>query len=165
MAETDIFSRQNKFGGVMSPEGASLIFSGANGVDGLGASESGGVGLVTQNANVGYSQSFTEFYELGTSSKYYVAGRTSGQIGVQRILGPRAVSVAFYRKYGNLCNMAANNLSLRASTACNPGGANASQLNFLMRTVFINALQFNAASQNNVLNEGLQGVFSSLDLN
>lgn len=163
MPETDLFGRSNVFGGVMSPDGATIVFSGANGVDGLGAAESGGVGLVTQGANIGYSQSYTEFYELGGAAKYYVAGRTSGQIGAQRILGPRPISIAFYRKYGNICNMPANNMGLKVAAGCLPG-AGASLMTFAMRTVFLNGLQFSMASQNNVLNESLQGVFSALDL-
>lgn len=164
MADSDIFSRSNRFGGVMSPDGATLIFSGANGLDNLGPAESGGVGLVTQGANIGYAQTFTEFYELGTSAKYYVAGRTSGQIGIQQILGPRRISVAFYRKYGNICNMASNNLGLQIGTGCTPGGTPAAGFTMSMRTTFINSLQYQMASRDNVLNQSLQGVFSSLDL-
>jgi len=162
---TDIFSRDNRIGGVISPDGAKLIFSA--GPDVLAGGDPGGTGLTTQGIDLGYQQSFNQVYSLGTNEKFFIAGRSQGQFGAARILGPRPVSIGFYRKYGNICNMPTNDVALMISSGCGAGNTligGSGQMSFNLSGVFVNALQFSAQSENNVLNERLQSAFASLDL-
>ncbi len=50
----------------------------------------------------------TRLHEL---SIYYVGGRTAGDASMDRVLGPKALSQAFYAAYGDICNAASNTLN------------------------------------------------------
>lgn len=162
---TDIYSRDNRIGGVISPDGARLIFSA--GPDLIAGGDPGGTGLVTQGVDMGYQQSYNQVYSLGTDEKFFIAGRSQGQFGAARILGSRATSIGFYKKYGNICNLPTNDVALMVSSGCGNGASlvgGSGQMAFNLTGVFLNALQFSAQSENNVLNERLQTVFAALDI-
>jgi hypothetical protein len=165
----DIYNRAgNDFGGSFAADAAKVVFAGGSGGDLVGAS--GGVGLLTQQVQVSYSQQITRLYEIGSNFTFLVAGRTQGQIGLGRVLGPRAVQTAFYSKYGNVCNAPTNNLSLLLETGC-PTGANSGvvgglgKLAFLVKNVVLVSIGLTVASQDMIINEQVQALFISLDLN
>ncbi len=175
----DVYSRANSFGGSFSADGAMIVFStgGTSATSLLGTAGSngvGGVGLLTQNAQVSYSQQITRLYEVGSNQTFFIAGRTQGQLSMSRILGPRPVQTAFYTTYGNVCNAANNNFSIVMNTNCGASGGSGSSgatiggglgsIAFLIKNVVIVSLGVSIAAQDMILNEQFQAMFVSLEL-
>lgn len=127
----DVFAREgNDFQGSFASDGAKVVFSNpapSTATSGSGAgtgaqnSDFLGVGMLTQQLSVQYSQAITRLYEIGTNFTFLVAGRTQGQITLARVLGPRPVQLAFYTKYGNVCNADTNNINFETETGCRQG--------------------------------------------
>lgn len=161
----DIFSRSGSdFRGSFASDAAKVVFSGSQ-QDGLSA----GVGLLTQNMAVNYTQQVTRLYEIGTNFTYLIAGRTQGQLSMGRILGPRPVQIGFYTKYGSVCNAATNNLNFEATTGCQ-GGENPSvtgegaSIRFGVKNAVITNIALTVAAMDMIINEQLAMMFISLDL-
>jgi hypothetical protein len=109
----DIYSRAGQdYGGTIAADATRLIFSSGD------ILSNGGVGLLTQNVAIQYSQAISRIYEIGTQKTFYVVGRAQGNMSMARILGPRQVQLGFYRKFGNACNAAENNVELTAEASC-----------------------------------------------
>ncbi len=116
-----VFTRnQYKLEDSFSADSAMLTFTG--GVD----------PALIQNINFNYSQNITRLYEVGgpgagqKQRTYYVGGRTQGQAGVARVVGPKTSMAAFYTNYGNVCAAKSNSIKLSFSPACSgtaPGAA------------------------------------------
>lgn len=156
----DIFNRGgNDLKGTFSADGARVIFSGG------GTPLAGGVGLLTQNIQGNYSQQVTRLYEVGSDGTFLVAGRTQGQVGMGRIMGPRPVQAAFYKNYGDVCNAPNNNLSLELTTGCQkPGQGGTGKYNVDLKSVVITTIGFSVAAADMMINEQLQALFISMDL-
>lgn len=154
----DIYARSGQdFKGSFAADAARVVFAGSSG-DGLVA----GVGLLTQTLNVNYAQAIQRLYEIGTNFTYFIAGRTQGSVGLGRVLGPRPVQLAFYRKYGNVCNAATNNLNFEAATGCDAAGN--TQVRFGIRNSVISNMSLAVNANDMMINEQLQMMFISLDL-
>lgn len=164
----DIYGRAgNDFQGAFAADAARINFAGATPGDGAGFL---GVGLVTQQVQLQYSQAISRIYEVGTNFTYLVMGRTQGQISLSRVLGPRPVQLAFYTKFGNGCNAAGNNLNFEADTGCpqgdqaNPGaqGGLVGTYKFGVHNCVITQLSIAVGAQDMVINESLTMMFVSL---
>lgn len=175
MAVPDIFSRlTDAYGGSFTSDGAFMTFAATTSAEGGSSAElASGVGLLVQNISVSYQQNINRIYEIGTNLHYFIAGRTSGTMSVGRILGPRRVTVTFYRKFGNVCNAATNNVELRMTTGCtqvdssgrvtfdgarDPGR----DMRFQVKFAIINAITLSMNAQDMLVSEGLQMMFCSL---
>lgn len=113
----DVFAREgNDFQGSFASDGAKVIFA-----SNAGNGDFLGVGMLTQQLSVQYSQAVTRLYEIGTNFTFLVAGRTQGQVTLARVLGPRSVQLSFYTKYGNVCNADTNNVNFETETGCQQG--------------------------------------------
>ena len=168
----DIFNRAgNQFGGSFASDAAKIVF----GTGGTGSGDviggSGGVGLLTQTAQLNYSQQITRLYEIGSNFTFLVAGRTQGGMSLGRILGPRKVQTAFYQNYGNVCNASNNNLSIVMETGCPTGagsnggiGGGLGTISFLIKNLVIVSLGISVAAQDMIVSEQLQAMFVSLEI-
>jgi hypothetical protein len=154
MAVTDVFGRLPlEFGGAFAADAAIATFGGVAG---------GGVGLLTQQIQLGYQQSITRLYEVGTRATFYVAGRSQGNANVSRVLGPRPVSAAFYAAYGNICNAAANTLIFQVISGCNVAGDTGAGLTFAAIGVVIVSLGMTVTAENMIINEALALMYVAL---
>lgn len=162
---TDIFSRQGQtFDGAFSAENATLTFAGVDGSSPL-AGESGGVGLLTQSIQIGYQQTITRLFEVGSRRSYLFSGRAQGQATISRALGPRPISTAFYGKYGNVCNAATNHIQLSAEASCQGGQSVAANVyDFTMRHCVITGISISTEAQSMMIQEQLQMLFIALTL-
>ncbi len=160
MADTDIYGRfSNSFGGAFAADSAKLTF--ADGVNNLVGA--GGVGLLTQQLSFSYNQAISRLYELGSNNAFYVAGRTQGSISIGRVLGPRPVSLAFYKKYGSVCHASTNNLNLSMATECEPSAAKP-DYGWKLLFCVITSIAVSVNAQDMLVNEQLQLMFASLNL-
>ena len=100
----DVYSREVQFGGAFSADGARITFGDAF-----------QCGMLVQNIQYQYQQNISRLYEVGCPDVYLVAGRTSGQVSIARIIGPKKLAAAFYTKFGNVCNAGENDILFSAS--------------------------------------------------
>ena len=156
----DIFNRESDvIGGAFTAEGARLTFPG------LGKFIQGGedaAGLIVQNLGLDYTQQITRIFELGSPRVYYIHGRSQGNIQLQRVVGPRSIAEEFYRTYGDVCNVKKNILQFDIKTGCveeDVFGHSA----FVAKGVVITTIGIRVASQDVVINEATQMIFSALN--
>lgn len=167
----DIFTRaSDAFGGSFSADAAQVTFAQRGFLSETSSVKGGGdVGMLVQQLQFTYQQQVTRVYEIGTQLTFYVAGRTSGQLSMGRVLGPRPVALAFYQKYGDVCEAATNNLDIQLAAGCSfPGefrSVNAQLYAFTMKYVVITSIGVSMTAQDMMINEQLMAMFSSLNLN
>lgn len=166
----DILNRADvKLGGTFSADGASIIFAaGGAGTNLTGSVDSGGAGLLTQNAQFNYSQQISRLYEVGSNYTFFIAGRTQGSLSMARVLGPRKIQTQFYKNYGNVCNAANNNITIKMATGCATGsGAGIGTLGaiaFNVNNCVIVSLGMSVGAQDMIINEQFQMMFVALEL-
>ncbi len=147
----DIFGRLPlQFGGGFAADAAVASFGGLAG---------GGVGLLTQQLQFSYTQRVTRLYEIGSRFVFYVVGRSQGDAAVQRVLGPRPVSVAFYRLYGNPCT--SGTLLFQVGVGCFLGTIQGA-LSFLLTGVLLVSIQISVRAEDMIVGEALQMMYVSL---
>lgn len=168
----DLFGRAaDSFGGAFSADSAKITFAedtGAFGAVAGGAALAalgGGVGMLTQQLSFSYQQQVTRIYEIGTNFSFYVAGRTQGSLSMGRVIGPRPVAVAFYRKFGSVCQAATNTLNIQLATGCQDPGQFAQVYAFSLKFCVITSIGVSINAQDMMINEQLQLMFASLNLN
>lgn len=173
MARTDMFSRRTDVhGGSFTADSAFLTFPNVLGLDGQFTGE---IGLLIQSLSVSYRQQITRLFEIGTPAQYYVAGRTSGDGSLNRVVGPRVLQQSFYKKYGDVCQAATNDFRISAGTGCGPanvltqnaGGAvgqvTGGRASFMAYFVVLVQWQLALSAEQMVIGENLAYMFSSLD--
>lgn len=155
----DIFSRRTDvFGGAFASDLATITFPG------LGDAAGADYGLLIQRMQTSYQQQVTRLYEVGKPAVYYVGGRTSGDITVDRVIGPRSISSAFYTKFGDVCQAASNSLNFSVQTNCtntddNPSGWASYTAFFCV----ITAISLGVQAADMLINENLRIMFSSFE--
>lgn len=151
----DLFGRQQPvFGGAFAADSALLAFSGIT-----------GVGLLTQQITIGYQYNLSRIYEVGTHYQYYVVGRASGSVSLNRVLGPRPLIFAFYSTYGNPCNAATNTIDFSMQQGCIAADDPTAQDNLTtisMLGVVLQSVNFSTAAEQMMVNEQSSGLFVAL---
>lgn len=147
----DVFSRSVNYGGTFSSDGAKVTFGPFN------------AGMLVQQIQWQYAQNITRLYEVGSDEIYLVAGRTQGQATVSRILGPRALAIAFYTQFGDVCQAQGNNIQFRARTGCGGDRAGGNQ-KIKMKHAVIQSLGGSVAAQDMIINETLSLMFMFLQV-
>ena len=171
----DLFGRfADSYGGAFAADAAKVTFAsdpgilgagaGINGGDGTLTNDSGGVGMLTQQLSFNYQQQITRIYEIGTNYSFYVAGRTQGNLTVGRVLGPRPIAIAFYKKYGDACQAATNHLDIEMATGCQLVGGFNQAYSFAMKFCVITSIGVSVQAQDMMINEQLQIMFASLGM-
>lgn len=148
----DIFSRTtDRFGGAFSADSTTISFSGAgSGFD---------AGLLMQNIQMSYTQQVTRLFEVGSPNVYYVGGRTAGNGSIQRVVGPKKLSAAFYKSFGDVCNAVNNTLHASMASGCgNDAGGSAS---FTAHYCVITTVGLSIGSADMLINESIGLIFSS----
>lgn len=152
----DIFGRTVDFGSSFAADKATLSLPGTSGTDLRDLT-----GFLVQNLQLQYSQQITKLYEVGGTKIYYVGGRTQGQATLSRIVGPKALSKAFYDTYGDICKMSAtgNNIKFDIKGAECSGGAQGSgqaggaTINYTAKFCLITTVGFSVQAQDMLINE------------
>ena len=161
----DLFGRlADAYGGAFAADAAKITFAADPGLLATGQGANGGVGMLTQQLSFNYQQQITRIYEIGTNYSFYVAGRTQGNLSIGRTIGPRPIAVAFYKKYGSVCNAATNHLDIEMATGCNAAGDNNQAYSFAMKFCVISSIGVSVQAQDMMINEQLQVMFASLGM-
>jgi hypothetical protein len=148
----DAFGREAlQFGGAFSADSAVASFGGLAG---------GGVGLLTQSLSFTYAQKITRLFEIGSRFVFYIVGRSQGDAMAKRVLGPRPVSLAFYRLYGNPCT--SGTLLFQVGVGCFLGDILGS-LSFLLTGVILESITISIESaESMIVGEDLKMMFVTL---
>lgn len=168
----DLFGRfADAYGGAFAADAARITFASDPGLLGRGAasgenvtSQNGGVGMLTQQLSFNYQQQITRIYEIGTNYSFYVAGRTQGNLTIGRVIGPRPIAIAFYKKYGDVCQAATNHLDIEMATGCSTIGGFNQAYSFSMKFCVIMSIGVSVQAQDMMINEQLQVMFASLGM-
>ena len=166
----DIFNRNtDAYGGSFAADGAYVSFTTEVALPddaGLVGNADKNVGLLTQNLTINYQQQIQRIYEIGTAFHFFVAGRTQGTMQVGRIMGPRPISIAFYAKFGDVCNCSTNNIDLTLATGCSTVGQFIDTTSFLLSARFcvINSIAISMNAQDMLISEQLQMMYCALDI-
>jgi len=161
------------FGGGFAADAANIFFGNTSAIPATGGvsidaandvDQLTGVGLLSQNINIQYSQPITRIFEIGGRFEYFIAGRPQGNMNLGRIIGPRAVSVAFYTTFGNVCLGPTTALLFAGAAGCaslpDLGGANG--FAYLLNGALLQSVSTSVAAQDMIINEQLQFMFISL---
>lgn len=171
-----IFGRENtRVNGVFTSDRAKLVFSGAPGAAGGAAAVGGGgvTGVLVQSLNFNFTQNITRLHEIGVEGAgndaltniYLIGGRTQGQAGLNRVIGPKATIKELYARYGNVCNAPNNNMELQLTeTDCSVRGSSQSLI-YVLKAVTMQGVAVNVAAQDMVINEQGTLMFQGLDVN
>jgi hypothetical protein len=157
------------FGGGFAADAANIFFGlaavGAGGEADVIAPLSG-IGLLTQNVNIQYQQPINRLYEVGGEFEYFVAGRPQGNFTLGRIVGPRAVSVAFYTTFGNVCLGPQTAIMFAGAAGCLDvpviGEDGDNGFMFVVSGAILQGIGISVAAQDMVINEQLSFMFISL---
>lgn len=157
----DVYNRvTDKHGGSFVADQARVTFP--NVVDSNGTQLGASIGLLMQRMNMAYQQQVSRFYEIGQPHVYYVGGRTAGEMGMERIVGPRIITPAFYRTYGDVCRARQNNMTFSIAGGCNTNDA-IGGVSFTTKFCVITTLSLAVGAGDMIINESLRIMFSSLD--
>lgn len=150
-----VFTRnQYKLEDSFSADSAKVTFTG--GVD----------PALIQNINFNYSQNVTRLYEVGGQGAatkqrtYYVGGRTQGQAGIARVIGPKTSMAKFYETYGNVCNAKQNSIKLSFQAGCT-----GSDSSYVMQGAVITNIGFSVQAMDMLFNENCALQFVDLEYN
>lgn len=150
----DIYGRRNdSYAGTFTADLAKLTFAAGGTLD--------LPGLLVQQMTTNYTQQMSRVYELGSNNVYYVIGRAAGNMGINRIAGPKKLGRAFLDKYGNGCNAGTNVLQFSLIEGCDAqqGSAEKYTCNF----VVITSISLAVSSQEVLVNSGIQAAFSAFE--
>lgn len=161
----DIFGRAaQEFGGAMAADAVSMTFSG-------GADTLLDKGMLAQQLQMQYQQQVTRIYEIGSNLTYFVVGRTAGQLSMARIIGPKAITAAFYARYGDACKADKNTLTFSGAAGCTVSGVIGNGIvpandksRFTVKHVLINSIGISVNASDMVINEQLAMMFNSLEV-
>ena len=151
----DIFNRQVELGAPMSADAIRVLLS----PSALGEGLSGD--LLMQSITFKYEQAITRLWELGSHKTFMFAGRTEGGINAKRVIGPSNAALGFIQKYGDVCLMANNNLTLQMEPGC---GAQQYGTSTLTATgCVINSVTYTVQAQDKIIYEDLAIMFVKLE--
>lgn len=141
----DVFSREVRYGGAFSADGTRITFGDFR------------CGMLVQQINYQYSQNINRLYEVGCPDIYLVAGRTQGQAGLAKILGPRKLAKSFYTQFGDACNRN-NNIKFTAVTNCGANDGGSEEVILLKHNVIV-SLGGAVNSNDMLVNESMSLMF------
>lgn len=150
----DVFGRADSpFAGAFSADKSVLQ---------LGDMGGNAAGSLVQNLQVNYQQQVNQIFEIGSASRYYVVGRTNGNISFGRVVGPRIVALELLQRLGNVCEGDAASHRLQftlGSSACNwkdVGGASGSNIRIVADAVVATSVGYSVQAQDMLINENVQ---------
>jgi hypothetical protein len=146
----DVFQREVDLGTPLAAESTRLIISGLTDED-----------MLAQSIAIQYSQSVNRLWEVGSSKTFFIAGRTQGTLSVKRVVGGKGISSDFIQRYGDVCNMPQNVITLKFESGC-AEGQDVGQVT--ASGVVINSLAYSVAAGDMVVNEDIQMMFARMEI-
>lgn len=150
MAEKqDIFGRLVDLGQPFAADAARLLIPSIGNEDQL-----------VQQFTAQYQQNINRLWEVGSPKTYFVAGRTQGQMTIKRVVGAKGIANEFISKFGNVCNIAGNHMTLALVTGCNNSGGQGS---ITAAGCVITSVAYAVAAVDMIINEDLSLLFARME--
>lgn len=144
----DVFNREVNLGTPLAAESTRLLIAGLTDED-----------MLAQNVRVEYKQNVNRLWEVGSSKQFFIAGRTEGTMSVGRVVGGKGVSGAFIAKYGDVCNIASNHITLKLDAGC---GSTSDKGSITASGVVISSVAYSVQAQDMIINEEITMMFARL---
>jgi hypothetical protein len=108
------------------------------------------------------------FYDISSNYVYYVAGKATATLGLNRIVGPRGLITRYYSKFGDPCNAMNNSMTINMSqdaicTEKGRGGENGKSDQLVVNGCVLMQIAFSVSVQNFVITETGQIQGTGLD--
>ena len=146
----DVFGREIKVGSGFKADGATVKFGEFGCPD----------GLLIQNLSIQYQQQINRLYEVGCPDVYLISGRTNGTISMARVIGPKGILKAFYKKYGDPCEAEDLELDLAPGLCDDTTSENTA---LTAKKAVITSIGISIAANDMLINEQMQMMFISLE--
>lgn len=119
-------------------------------------------GMLVQGLQIRYSQPITMLYDLAKAADvYYVAGRSQGQLTINKMVGSAGLVKTFYTTYGNVCNIKGKNVALNfTGSGCGSTGVGNGALN--INEPVITEMGITMSIEQATVAESVQMMFSSM---
>jgi hypothetical protein len=143
----DIYNRNVELGSPMAADAIRVLLS-----------EIGDADFLMQSVNFRYQQTITRLWELGSVRVFMFAGRTEGDIQAKRVIGPKNVQLGFVEKYGDVCNMQNNHMTLKLQPGCTSIGQ-FGEGTLTASGVVINSVSYAIQAQDKIINEEMAMMF------
>jgi hypothetical protein len=149
----DIFGRNpSPFAGAFAADASLLIFNGENQALAL-----------IQQLSINYSQPVNTIFEIGSNNRYYVVGRTTGQVMFGRIVGPVITSGALLAVLGNVCAQGDRNLFFVLGNAACQGSGAGRVVKLFAQAVVAQSVGYSMQAEQMLINEQVQCICGQLD--
>lgn len=120
-------------------------------------------GLLVQNIQISYQQQVSFVYDLAKADDvYYIAGRASGTLAMGKIVGSKGILKAFYEKFGNVCNVANQSVTLSGLAGCSASTNVTNAVTIREPVVSQFGLTMNVDTA--IIGENVQMIFATLEL-
>ena len=126
-----------------------------------------GAGLLIQSLQVGYQQPVQPLFEIGSNNRYYIVGRTQGEMGVSRVYGPPQLTDAILSRLGNVCAQGDRTLRLEMGNAsCFTAAGGSTQrgqsVSLIAEACVAKGVTYRTEAQQLMLSEDMQVQFGQL---
>ncbi len=121
-------------------------------------------GMLVQGLQIRYSQPITMLYDLAKADDvYYVAGRSQGQMTINKMIGSAGLVKTFYTTYGNVCNIKGKNVTLNfTGSGCGPNSTGGNGALNIHEPV-ITEMGITMSIEQATVAESVQMMFSSME--
>lgn len=141
--------------GAFAADASKLIFNGND-----------GAGLLVQQLQIGYQQPVNPLFEVGSNNRYYVVGRTMGNMSMDRVYGPAALTDTILSQLGNVCAPGDKTLTLSlgnsSCTQTTNGPIGAPAVTLIANACVASGVNYRTESQQMLLNEQVAVTFGQL---
>ena len=111
-------------------------------------------GLIVQNLDIGVQRPITTLYDLTSQFVYYVSGRCTTQLTLQKACGPRGIMSKFYEALGDVCNADKNNMTFKLPSDCETASDGFNVLT--SKNCILTQVSFSCNVQNYVVSDNCQ---------
>jgi hypothetical protein len=157
-----VFLTRSDFGGNKPPDDKTIETQGKLGVT---KASKGIKGLIVQQLDIQAARPLSTFYDISSTNVYYVAGKSTAQVGLNRIVGPKGLILDYYKQFGDPCNAPYNFMYVDLSkSACDEQGKTvaATKSSLCVRNCILSNITISVSVQNFVITEAGQITGSQL---
>lgn len=148
----DVLGRNpSPFVGAFSADASRLFFGSEN-----------QAGAVVQNLQIGYQQSVRPLFEIGSNNRYYVVGRTQGDMTIGRILGPAVFLSTILSALGNPCAQVNRLVTVQLGNSGCSGAVAGKDVNLFMDACVAMSVRFATEAEQLLVNEQIAIMFGQL---
>jgi hypothetical protein len=128
--------------------------------------------MLVQNLQINYQQAVNQIFEIGSNNRYYVVGRTNGNLSMGRVVGPIKMQLDVLALLGNVCQGRKEDKNLTfnlGSAACTGvqnqvpnGGAANTEIQIRADACVATGVSYAVQAQDMLINENVSAMFGQL---